>query len=139
MYTAVEAFLAQYPAAELVEISYEYDDGIYSYEITGMDEASLYKIKLDADTGSVLHSYTKALQPQELRSRPYRVFTIDGIIDPDAAISAAADVEAGTFDEWSLENENGVLVYEVSFDTASGDDYKVIIDAKTGKVLSFDD
>ena len=139
MHTAVDAFYTQHPNAELIGISYQQDHGVYVYKVVGMDDAFLYKINFDAESGEVVFTFSEALHQGELKGKQYRVFVMDGIVEPDVALASALQAGSGTFDEWTLEMEDGTLAYVVSFDTTEGDDYDVIVDAKTGKVLYLDD
>ncbi|MFV0351048.1 MAG: PepSY domain-containing protein [Oscillospiraceae bacterium] len=139
MHTAVDAFYTQYPNAELIGISYQQDHGVYVYKVVGMDDAFLYKINFGEENGEVIFTFSEALHQGELTCKQYRVFVMDGIVEPDVALASALQAGSGTFDEWTLEMEDGTLAYVVSFDTTEGDDYDVIVDAKTGKVLYLDD
>lgn len=122
---------------EPVSVSFEWERTAWAYTVKLLSADEVYLATINADTGAVMGEWTKQRGGGGRAGVPTDVFPADGVIEPSAAIRAALDAAPGTFEEWELETDNGVLVYEVQIDQGN-DDVDVRIDARSGAVLEID-
>lgn len=130
--TASEAF-----SGEPVSVSLEWERSVWAYTVKLLSADEVYLMTVNADTGAVLGDWTKPRGGGGKAGTPSGVFPADGVIEPAAAIAAALDAAPGTFAEWELESDDGVLAFEVEIDQGH-DDVEVRIDAASGAVLKID-
>ncbi len=108
------------------QVEFDEDDGNYEYHISGWDGQNDYELDVDAQTGEITE--------EETESETETDNTIDfaAIISPQEAMDTAVDTAGSEFvEEWSLEEDDGVTVYEISIE--NGND--VTLDAETGEVI----
>lgn len=110
------------------QIDFDDDNGVFEYDIDGWDQGNEYSLEINADTGDV--------QEQESESDDDQDDTLDleNIITPQEAMDIAVQ-EAGSeiVEEWTLEVEDGLTIYEVNLENADNDD--IVIDATTGDII----
>ncbi|UTX53703.1 PepSY domain-containing protein [Leucobacter aridicollis] len=122
---------------EPVSVSFEWNRTVWAYTVKLLSADEVYLATVNADTGEIIGEWTKPRGGGGRAGTPTGVFPADGVIEPSAAIAAALTAAQGTFEEWELEQDNGVLAYEVQIDQGN-DDVDVRIDARSGKVLEID-
>lgn len=122
---------------EPVSVSLEWNRTAWAYTVKLLSADEVYLATVNADSGAVIGEWTKQRDGGGRAGTPSNVFPADGVIEPSAAIAAALAAAPGTFEEWELEEDNGVLAYEVQIDRGH-DDVDVRIDAASGKVLEVD-
>lgn len=104
------------------------DDNRFIYEFEGFDEQYDYELDIDAETGEIVQQ-----EQDEDTDTDEDVLDLDNIISPQEAMDAALSASgSGYVEEWALEIEDGVTIYDV--DVEGGDDQD--IDAQSGEVLN---
>ncbi len=127
----------------LIEISLDTDDMLRLYEIDFYTAMAEYDYDVDAISGAVCgvsieyFAENETVRPGQQPSTPETVASAQGISREKARSIAlsdagltAADV---TFTKTKLDREDGALVYEIEFVTASAE-YEYEIDAATGAI-----
>lgn len=110
------------------EIQFNRDDGRFLYEFEGWDDQSDYELDIDAETGDIVQQ-----EQDEDSDTDGDILELDSIVSPEDAMSTALEAAgSGYVEEWDLEVDNGVTVYEI--DVQDGDDQKV--DALTGELVN---
>lgn len=114
--------------ATIDQIEFDEDDGVYEYNIDGWDQENEYELDINADTGDIIEENTESDSDQD------DTLELEGIISPQEAMDIAVE-EAGSeiVEDWTLEVDNGVTVYEVNFENADDDD--IVIDAASGDII----
>lgn len=133
---AVDAFKKQWPEGKLKEVSFEKEGDRYVYELDGESDSKEYSLKLDATSGEILGQ--KEENDQDMVGEE---LTLAGLKTEKEAFEAgkkAINEEVKGIESWSLEIENGKIIYQVEFDLG-GQDREVSLDAKTLEVLKIDD
>lgn len=103
------------------------DDGRFLYEFEGWDNQSEYELDIDAETGDIVQQ-----EQDEDSDTDGDVLELDSIITPEEAMTTALEASgSGYVQEWDLEVEDGVTVFDI--DVEDGDDQKV--DALTGELV----
>ena len=114
------------------------------YEVEFDRSFDEYEYDIDAKTGAVV-AYDNEINGKEVKfesSTKNDDAASKSYIGKDAALSAALKAAGLTKDqvkniEVKLDNDDGVMVYEVEFDRGY-DEYDYDINAKTGAVVSYD-
>ena len=119
----------------VVKVKFEMDDGIPIYEIDIVNGNYNYEIKVHAETGRVLEAEQEPvsknpLPPQETTNQ----ITLEAAKEI-AAADAGVVVSDVTYTKAKLDREDGILVYEIEFCTATHE-YEYEINASTGKINS---
>jgi len=111
------------------QVEFDEDDGVYEYQISGWDDQNEYDLDVDAESGDIVEEETDDDDDEE------DTLTFDNIITPQEAMQAA--VNAGNTDyveSWTLEVEDGTMVYDVDLENDDDDD-DITVDAETGDVI----
>ena len=128
---AVTVFQQQFPGATIKSISYDAKHNPY-YEVEGYYNNREVEIRVDEATGQIVNKEVKGY------AKANKTINVQNIIIPEVAETKAIEKVGSDFQtmEWSVERENGKVVYE--FDMTTGGDKKaeVKVDATSGKVLS---
>lgn len=104
------------------------DDDRFIYEFEGGDDQYDYELDIDAETGEIVQQ-----EQDEDTDTDEDALQLDNIITPQEAMDAALSASgSGYVEEWGLELEDGVTIYDV--DVEGGDDQK--IDAQSGEVVN---
>lgn len=133
VHKAVEEFYNTFSdkAINITKIDYDRDNGKYTYEIEGWKDDKEYSFEIDAETGKVLE---KKSEIDDIDKHKI-VIEIDKIISPEKAVEEALkQSKANKVEGWTIDTENGVLVYEV--DVEGGKD--VVLSADDGAFIKFD-
>lgn len=120
-----------------VSVSLEWQHPAFAYTVKLLSSEEVYLASFNADSGELSGEWTKP-RGGGRAGVPSPVFEGVTVVDPRKAIAAALAAAPGAFEEWELETDDGVLVYEVQIDQGN-DDTDVTIDALTGDVLKIDD
>ena len=151
---AVTTFMSMYPNAQVTSISY---DGKHNptYEVEGY--AGGQKIEMHIrETGEILGTEVKPMKHgsngkhmKQHGSMMYgqamkgmhgmsKAFDVNDIIMPEVAETKAQEKVGGTFEamDWSVEKDNGRLMYELDMIDGSGKKAEVKVDAMTGEVIN---
>ena len=127
-----------------IEIELDYEHGVMVYEVEFDRSFDEYEYDVDAKTGAIV-AYDNEINGKEVKfesSNKNDNAASKSYIGKDAALSAALKAAGLTKDqvkniEVKLDNDDGVMVYEVEFDRGY-DEYDYDINAKTGAVVSYD-
>lgn len=108
--------------------SIELDEDIrgYEYDLSGWDGEQEYELSLDAHSGEI--------KKQDIEQDNDRddVINLDNIITPREAMEIAVNDTGVDFVEgWSLEEDDGIIVYEI--DLQGSDD--ITLNAETGDIV----
>ncbi|GLC89096.1 PepSY domain-containing protein [Lysinibacillus piscis] len=129
---AVETFHHTYSNAKLSSIELSEEKSKLMYSIDGFDETSEYTVHIN-ESNEVAHQEEEKREPNE---QYQELVLADYITVKDALAKAAQATEVNdlTATGWSLETENGTVVYSVQFEDAQKE-VEVMLDAKTGEQL----
>lgn len=127
-----------------IEIELDYEHGVMVYEVEFDRSFDEYEYDIDAKTGAVV-AYDNEINGKEVKfesSTKNDDAASKSYIGKDAALSAALKAAGLTKDqvrniEIKLDNDDGVMVYEVEFDRGY-DEYEYDINAKTGAIVAYD-
>lgn len=119
----------------------DYDDGVSVYEIEFYTATHRYDYEIRTDTGEIVGKEVKAFQT-ETGSGEGDPISDSKYIGVDSAKSVAlahAGLTASsvTFSKAKLDNEDGLVVYEVEF-YYNGMEYEYAVDALSGSILEYD-
>ena len=108
--------------------SIELDEDIrgYEYDLSGWDGEQEYELSLDAHSGEI--------KKQDIEQDNDRddIINFDNIITPREAMEIAVnDTEVDFIEGWSLEEDDGIIVYEI--DLQGSDD--ITLNAETGDIV----
>ena len=124
---AIEAFRANFDGEDIdiTKIGLDLEDGAYQYEITGQKDGEEYEAEIDANSGDIIKS---SIEDGDDLDSP---IDFASIIDPMKAMEAALSGQEGAYvKEWTLETDDGKLVYEIDIEKGSDK----VVDALTGEV-----
>lgn len=137
----------RYPG-QIKEIELEREDGQFVYEVEIKGEQGEYELKLDARSGDVIHLQEKASpraeknekKLEQINQAPDVDITTNNTGQPvpigvEEAKQIARSEVTGKIEEIELDEEDGLLVYEVEIETKDHE-VELVIDAYTGKILS---
>lgn len=149
----VTKFKSLYPDAQIVGISY---DGKHNptYEVDGIVDGLKIEMHI-RENGDILKTEVKPMkhgnhmakqgsmmygQAMKGSHSMSKAFDVNDIIMPEVAETKAQEKVGGTFEamEWSIEKEQGRLVYELDMVDGSGKEAEVKVDAMTGEVITMD-
>ena len=108
--------------------SIELDEDIrgYEYDISGWDGEQEYELSLDAQSGEIKEQDTETDNDRD------DVINLDNIMTPREAMEIAVNDTGVDFVEgWSLEEDDGIIVYEI--DLQGSDD--ITLNAETGDIV----
>ena len=127
----------------LIEISLDTDDRLRLYEIDFYTATAEYNYDVDAISGAVCgvsieyFAESETVRPGQRPTTPEAVASAQGITREKARSIALSDAGLTasdvTFTKTKLDREDGALVYEIEFVTASAE-YEYEIDAATGAI-----
>ncbi len=143
---AVEDFAKAYPNDQLLKIALDTDFGNYVYKITGFAPGTEHSMKIAVTDGSVVRTEEEV----EHEDKSAKTFTWSQLkVTPAKAVEAALakaqqalpnGTDYNTIKEWSLDIDDGQLVYDIELSTADLQrDIKVSVDAISGNTLELDD
>lgn len=127
-----------------IEIELDYEHGVMVYEVEFDRSFDEYEYDIDAKTGAIV-AYDNEINGKEVKfesSTKNNDAASKSYIGKNAALTAALKAAGLNKNqvkniEVKLDNEDGVMVYEVEFDRGY-DEYDYDINAKTGAVVSYD-
>lgn len=127
-------------AEEIVrsKVEFDSDDGIMAYEVKFETAAVTYEYEIDARTGQVLEYESKEKGTGAVATTPQEQSSGNYIGQEDARNRAYAHAGIAAEDvlkvEVELDDKNGVMIYEVEFETGTVE-FEYEIDALTGEIL----
>lgn len=124
----------------VLEAELETENGVQVYEIEIVQEAEVFEISVNAETGEIvskteqrLESFVSGIfQDDELAAAQAARGTLQGVL---------ADMEGtdgARIEELSLDEEDGRWLYEIEMEDGNGR-REVLVDATTGEIVSDDD
>jgi len=141
--TAEQKAQASIPGSVVVASELEDEDGVIVYGVEIKTGNAVNDVKVNATTGAILKSdqdndkeskeQNKENNEQELTADN----TKTSITQEQAKQTAVASVKDGVFQSIELEDEDGVIVYEVEV-TVGTNTYDVKVDANTGSIVKTD-
>ncbi|WP_130859271.1 PepSY domain-containing protein [Gracilibacillus phocaeensis] len=131
---ALDLYQQTFPDTQVDSIDLDEENGELIYEIDGFDDTNEYTAHIDG-SGEVIYQEEEALDADD---QPQALAMGDYVAIENAIITAKQAPEADnlTTTSWSLDEDNGVIAYEITFKDTEGQEVKVTIDAETGEQLS---
>ena len=128
---AVTVFQQQFPGATVKSISYDAKHNPY-YEVEGYYGNREVELKVDEASGQIVGKEVKGY------SKASKTINVQNIIIPEVAETKAMEKVGSDFQtmDWTVERENGRVVYEFDMTTGGGKNAEVKVDATSGKVIS---
>ena len=128
---AITVFQQQFPGATVKSISYDAKHNPY-YEVEGYYGNREVEIKVDEASGQIVGKEVKGY------SKASKTINVQNIIIPEVAETKAMEKVGSDFQtmDWTVERENGRVVYEFDMTTGGGKNAEVKVDATSGKVIS---
>lgn len=116
------------------EVELENEDGliVYEFEIVGED-GSEQDIEVDAKTGEIVKVEADDDENDDFSQAD---LAKQAKITKDEASEKALEQVPGTVTEVELDDENGLVVYDVEINAEDGTQQSVEVDAKTGKIVN---
>ncbi|MFJ8235876.1 PepSY domain-containing protein [Ureibacillus sp. NPDC094379] len=116
------------------EVELENEDGliVYEFEIVGED-GSEQDLEVDAKTGEIVKVEADDEENDDLSQAE---LVKQAKITKDEASEKALVQVPGTVTEVELEDEDGLVVYDVEINAEDGTQQSVQVDAKTGKIVN---
>lgn len=141
-----KAELSAVDTSEVVNfnVKLDEDDGVYVYEVTLKTAVKKYEYDIDAASGEIVSNSVKNINNGENKGgssqgKPNGGLEQNSYIGENKALeiaiadSALAEADL-THKKAKLDNDDGVVVYEITLKTAT-EKYEYEIDAKTGEIL----
>ena len=110
------------------------DDGIQVYDIEFTTASSEYEYEVRASDGKILDKSVEAIESTTASSGSYISVSKAKQIALDKAGLSESQV---TFEKAKLEEDDGIMVYEIEF-KCSGIEYECTINASSGKILEYE-
>ncbi|WP_066188996.1 PepSY domain-containing protein [Gracilibacillus timonensis] len=131
---ALDLYQQTFPDTQVDSIDLDEENGELIYEIDGFDDTNEYTAHIDG-SGEVIYQEEEALDADD---QPQALAMGDYVAIENAIITAKQAPEADnlTTTSWSLDEDNGVIAYEITFKDTEGQEVEVTIDAETGEQLS---
>jgi len=116
------------------EVELENEDGliVYEFEIVGED-GSEQDIEVDAKTGEIVKVEADDDENDDVSQAE---LAKQAKITKEEASEKALEQVPGTVTEVELDDENGLVVYDVEINAEDGTQQSVEVDAKTGKIVN---
>ena len=116
------------------EVELENEDGliVYEFEIVGED-GSEQDLDVDAKTGEIVKVEADDDENDDFSQAD---LAKQAKITKDEASENALEQVPGTVTEVELDDENGLVVYDVEINAEDGTQQSVEVDAKTGKIVN---
>lgn len=130
---AVKKFNKQFKNIKVTEIQIEKKNNHFEYEVSGTDNQKEYTVDINAKTGKVTNANSEQLDNGEQKT----ALDLSKVISRKQANKIAERaVDNSKGHSWTLENENGVPVWEVEVINDDQQSTEVKINAQTKKVIS---
>ena len=132
---AVDIYNDNHSNTSIESITFDEESGKYEYDFDGFDDTSEYGLTVDAATGEVSENETDT-DDDNNDDNDNESLNLDNILTPQEAMTAALEeVNSGYVDEWQLETDNGMTVYEISIEDSQEEDDDIVLNAETGKII----
>lgn len=129
---AIGIYSDNYPNTSIESITFDEESGKYEYDFDGFDDTSEYGLTIDAATGEISDKETDNDDDNDTNE----ALNLDNIMTPQEAMTAALEeVNSGFVDEWQLETDNGITVYEISIEDSQEDDDDIVLNAQNGEII----
>lgn len=135
---AIAKFTTAHPAAAVTGIKLESVNGAYQYALTGVDDATEYRMTLAAKTGKKLSDAKDPLKPADANGvkKAAAGIATTGLLSPTAVTKLAEEqIGDSTASKWVLTHDAGSLVWQVTVKPSKGATRMVTIDAYTSEIL----
>lgn len=119
-----------YQGQKLKDISFEQSNGEWVYKITQQSSSEESEVIISSKNKEILNKHVE----KEISVISNSTFEYKEAIDYKKAIEKAKKEFDGALVEWSLEKDDGSLVYNIQLDQNSKR-HEVTIDAKNGNIL----
>lgn len=121
---------------------FDYDDGVYVYDIEFYTSTYEYDYEINASTGAIRSKDMEARKTNKVNNTSNNSENSNAYIGVDKAKSIAVShagfsVSDVNFSKAKLEKDDGKMVYEVEF-YKNGMEYEYKINATTGSIIEYD-
>lgn len=114
----------------------KFDGDVSKIEL--LSDQQKYAMQVDANSGDVANEKTDDFDGDKVGTeRQQKRIDMDSVVSLDEAMDAAKGAQDGPINKWKLEGKESGPQYEFDIDKSDNPqdgDYKVQVDAKTGKV-----
>ncbi|NLY21212.1 MAG: hypothetical protein GXZ08_08025 [Tissierellia bacterium] len=131
---AYNIFTTAHPNAKVTEISFEKDDGVYVYEIEGIEGKTKYEMKIDKNTGEIIKDRKDGIAKQ---GDTKKTFDLSEVKSVEYLLNQGLK-NAGKDDkvkEWKLSIDDGKLVFDIEL--FSG--LEIEVNGLSGEIMDIDD
>ncbi|WP_062269550.1 PepSY domain-containing protein [Endozoicomonas arenosclerae] len=131
---AIQKITDKYPGY-LSEFGIDDEDGAMVYEFTVVDSREGVELELimDAESGKIWLDEKDRISSNKLKTRKYQLLMNSGVT-LQKAVEEAIKVVPGVLMEAELEQEKGIVFFEIELLTDKGE-RKVIVDLQSGKPI----
>ncbi|MFD2830860.1 PepSY domain-containing protein [Corticicoccus populi] len=120
---------------DLVSLELDNDNNTWVYEVNLETSDDEYELQVSVEDLSVINEHTEQDNNINIES-----FSYDDAVPFNEAVQTAIDEVGGELEGFTLEMEDGQLIYEIEIrDADGGNDYDVVINAETGELITTDD
>lgn len=136
---AADAFQKQWPDGTLTQVQFDKEVQRSVYKVSGYNTEGELELTMDAVSGEVIRSDVDKEKDDDMEER--KAIDVSDVIKPEDVTAKAvkeSKLAKGVAEDWSLEWETGQLVYDVDVKEGTKD-ISVILDAKTGDLLTLED
>lgn len=118
---------------ELTEISFEEENGKYVYKVDLLDGQNEKQVKIDANEQNVIE-----VEDDTESDNDENTFKLTDAAVFDEVLKIAKDESDGELKEWTLNEDDGKLVYNIELEQDNQASTEFKIDAKTKEILEQD-
>ena len=135
---AFDVFMNAHPGAKITEVKFETKKDELQYKVEGYDDSSKYELRVNAVSGEVISDKTKSL---DKKHKEDGIITGEDIAKVNGLVVKAMEETGGNlkFKKWSLEDEDGILEFEIEFKNEKGKDIEYTYNLRTGELIEIDD
>ena len=134
MNKAYGIFTTAHPNAKVTEISFEKNDGVYVYEIEGIEGKTKYEMKIDKNTGEIIEDRKDGIAKQGDTKKTFdlaEVKSVEYLLNQGLKNAGKDD----RVKEWKLSIDDGKLVFDIEL--FSG--LEIEVNGLSGEILDIDD
>ncbi|MDN6195473.1 MAG: PepSY domain-containing protein [Atopostipes suicloacalis] len=133
---AFDTFMDEYPDAKVSKVQLDKDMNDFVYKVEGFEGNNEYELKINPTDGSILNKEEETDDDQdEMEISREQVEKVADLVEK--SLSDAG--EGATLDEWTLDEDDGLVKLEVEIDIDGSDDIEHTYDIETGELLEKDD
>ena len=131
---AFNTFMDSHTGAKVTELKLDTKDDVLEYKVEGYDENNEYQMRINATTKETLKDDTKNLDEEDKNDGTISKDDVSKIKDSiDKAMKETDDTMR--FKQWSIEDNDGKLEFEVEFKDTNDKDVEYTYDVRSGDLI----